>query len=353
MKMKFNNVITLLLCLNLLTMVISEQSERVGTSNTLPSRNKKEFPETSALKDGKKGNFYELASHHIICADASGALAGFQLYGKFGYASNSIAYQWRCNKARVTPGAKPVPNSGKYDKHYIKVNPKNPVETLKELSYKCPKDSVIKGMVMVRKGDTVRTSTTCIKAQVTECTKQDLKFKNINFGFVGKASVSQLGQFKINLEPWQALQQIKGDYEKGDFRYRIKWCNISDKPASSYPKKNQSNDRKMKVLYSDPATLRAGDAYCQQNCKMNLTEKSRKCLEYGVIGCAVCDSILKPNNPKYQYSQSICQTFCNKYKKTEFCRFYEFKIVVKKKKIDTNALKAFNLAMVAHKNVKN
>ena len=87
----------------------------------------------------------------------------------------------------------------------------------------------------------------------------------------------------------------------------------------------------MKVLYSDPATLRAGDAYCQQNCKMNLTEKSRKCLEYGVIGCAVCDSILKPNNPKYQYSQSICQTFCNKYKKTEFCRFYEFKIVVKKK----------------------
>ena len=344
--MKFNAIISMLVCLNFLFFTISENVLRSKTSNTLPGRDAKNFPETSALKDGKKGSFLELANHPIICADPSSALVAFQLYGKFGYASNSIAYQWRCQKVRVAPGTKP--HAGVYDKKMHKIITKNPVETLKLLSYKC-NDSLIKGFVIVVKGLEVHTKTTCIKAQVKECTKQDLSYKNINFGFVGKASVSQLGQFRVSLEPWQALQNIKGDYEKGDFRYRIRWCNIGDKPKSSYPSKNGSH-AKMKVLYSDPKSLKLGDEYCQKNCRTNLTEKSRKCLEYGVIGCSVCDSLLKPVDPKFKASQAICQTFCNIYKKTTYCKFYEFKIVVKKKHIPTEYLAVFKMASITHKN---
>jgi len=204
---------------------------------------------------------------------------------------------------------------------------------------------------------TVTTKTTCIKAQVKECTKMNLNFKNINFGYVGKASISQLGQFKINLKPWQALQEVKGDYEKGDFRYRIKWCNIGTKPARAYAEMAAREDAnkkngKMKVLYSNPAVLKLGDDYCQKTCKEQPAEKKAKCLEYGVIGCSKCVSNLKPTDPKYKYSNQICNTYCNKYASSQFCRFYEFKIVVKKKSIDSEALKAFNLLKVAHKNIK-
>lgn len=367
MKMKFNTniLISFLLCLSLISLITANTAEMSSntfeernrnlemTSNTLPGRNKKEFPMTTPLKDGKKGNFFELAKHAIICPGKNQALGGFQLYGKFHFVSNRIAYQWRCHKAIIDKSAKVT--KGKYDGKKIKVELKNPVKTLENLKFKCKKNQIMKGFVMQKiDNNFVTTKTQCVEAKVKECQKESLKFKNINFGFVGKASVSQLGQFKLDLQPWQALQEVKGDYEKGDFRYRIKWCNIGSKPARAYAEMaaKAEKGKKMKVLYSNPATLKVGDEYCQKNCKINLTEKSRKCLEYGVIGCSVCDSALKPNDPKYKYSQSICQTFCNKYQKSEHCRFYEFKIVVKKKKIDSNALKAFNLAMVAHKNVK-
>ena len=351
--MKFNAIISMLICLNFLMFTISETATKSETTNTLPGRNKKDYPESSSLKDGKRGNFYELANHPIVCADPSSALQGFQLWGKFGFVSNSIAYQWKCAKVRAAPGAKPT--AGEYDKKKIKVIANNPVETLKDLNYKCAKGSIIKGMVFERKGDMINTKTTCIKAQTKECTKLDLPFRNINFGFVGKSAVSQLGQFRVHLQPWQALMAIKGEFTKGDFRYRIKWCNIGDKPAAAYVNKNGREGvegPKMKVLYSDPKNLKIGDDYCQTKCKTNLTEKSKKCLEYGVIGCSVCDSILPPADPKYKASQGICNTFCNIYKKTNFCRFYEFKIVVKKKKISTAYLKAFNMAMISHKNIK-
>ena len=348
--MKFDIFISMLLCLNMLTFIITEHTGRSLVRNNLGARNKKDFPDTSPLKNGNKGDFFELTNHPIVCTDPNAALSGFQLYGKFGYDSNSIAYQWKCNKVRITPGAKVT--SGLHDKKSFKVYDKDPVKTIHKLNYKCPKDSIIKSMVMERKGNTVNSKTTCIKAKVTECTFTQTKFKNINFGFVGKSSISQLGQFKLNLEPWQALQKVTGDFEKGDFRYRYKWCNISDKLASSYPKKNNGSGGKMKVLYSNPKTLKMGDDYCSAHCKPNFTERSRKCLEYGVIGCSTCDSILKPTDPKYKFGQSICNTYCNKYKKTESCRFYEFKIVVQKKRISTIALKAFGLGKVVHKNIK-
>lgn len=107
-----------------------------------------------------------------------------------------------------------------------------------------------------------------------------------------------------------------------------------------------------KVLYSNPKILKEGDKFCQTKCKINTKDKTRKCLEYGVIGCNVCDSNLKTSDPNYKNSQLVCNTFCNKYNKSKNCRFYEFSISVKKKKIPTSALKAFNLEKVAHRNVK-
>lgn len=352
MKMKFNIIITLLFCLNFLTFIISEETERSKTTNTLPERNKKMFPESSTLKDSNDGNIASLTQHPIICSDPNSALSGFQLWGKFGYKSNSIAYQWKCNKIRVTPGAKPT--KGDYDGKFFEINKKNPVETLRNINFKCPKkDSIMKGFVLVKKGNKLTTKTTCIKAKISECRKYNLKFKNVKFGYVGKSDISQLGQFKLKLKHWQALQQVKGDYEKGDFRYRIKLCNIGDLPSKAYRAAEDANGgKKMKVLYSNPVVLRKGDDYCKNSCKVNMTEKKSKCLEYGVIGCSTCDTVLPKTDPKYQSSQNICNTYCNIYTKANSCKFYEFKVVVRKKKIKTSDLQAFNLADVSHKNIK-
>ena len=101
-------------------------------------------------------------------------------------------------------------------------------------------------------------------------------------------------------------------------------------------------------LYSNPETLKKGNQFCKEYCSPNLT-KAKTCLENRVINCNICDTKLPFNDPKFLQSRSVCKTFCNNHENT--CKFYEFRLVVKKKKINSEFLKALNLSDVIHKNI--
>lgn len=226
--------------------VQTESESQTQTENKISGRDLINFSYASKLADSGSGNIFKLIQHPVDCKESQEAVSGFHLWGKFGILSNSISYEWSCQKANI-PAANPNVKSFTTNKITIdKSQEKNSADRLAELEIKCDKGSVIKSFVLAKEKRQIYYKYECLEANTSNCRQDQTEFINIRTAFIAYKSITQLDQFKIKVANGRALRGIKAEKKGDQFKYIYQSCDITGTTTDSENNNSNNNNQNPK-----------------------------------------------------------------------------------------------------------
>lgn len=343
---------------------ISHSKLKANSKAKLDKRNFKVYKLSTKLKDSKMGSILSLKNHEVECPSTN-VLTGFHLWGKKGYFSNDISFEYNCSPNKAIQKIEIKQKSKK-----VKIgNSKNSLDKLANIEVKCLNGYLLKEFELEDSSNKIYWKYKCIQTYSEKCEEKFTDYRNARYGKIFFKSISGLSAHKIQVDKGYGLQGFKGQNQGSKFRVVYTQCKFSDVGKTpNQPKEKKSfikrfikkakdikkaikNYFKRITIYKvdnskptvhtkeeDMKINKFGHQYCYKFCKA-VESRPKKCHEGKTKRCYGCVLKKVPDTVTKFKQNELCNDICSQTPNSSFCKFFPFKMTIKRKMIKIANLK--------------